>query len=185
AFEFLFAEIVRYTQKRVDGIGEFEKKLNSLGYHVGTRLLALLSLREAIIASMSTGASATAFRSASATGSTGPIPPRLTRLVPVLSWIHTTVWKTVVGKTADVLEHSNENADEYMISDNDLLLIRAITIPKEMSQLSCGAIMAGVVEGCLDGLGFPARVTSHSAPSTAFPKRTTLLIKFEPEPIER
>lgn len=41
-----------------------------------------------------------------------------------------------------------------MISDNDLLLTRAISIPKEMSQLSCGAIMAGVVEGCLDGLGF-------------------------------
>jgi hypothetical protein len=29
AFELLFAEIVRYTQQRVDGIGEFEKKLST------------------------------------------------------------------------------------------------------------------------------------------------------------
>jgi len=91
----------------------------------------------------------------------------------------------VVGKAADVLEHSNENEDEYMISDNDLLITRAITIPKDMSQLSCGAYMAGIVEGALDGLGFPSRVTSHSAPSPQFPKRTTLLIKFEKACIDR
>jgi hypothetical protein len=32
AFELLFAEIVRYTQQRVDGIGEFEKKLSTQFY---------------------------------------------------------------------------------------------------------------------------------------------------------
>ncbi|POV94937.1 hypothetical protein PSHT_15948 [Puccinia striiformis] len=48
AFELMFAEIVRYTQQRVDGIGEFEKKFEHLGYQVGSRLLSLLSLRDAL-----------------------------------------------------------------------------------------------------------------------------------------
>ncbi|KAH9449923.1 hypothetical protein MJO28_014166 [Puccinia striiformis f. sp. tritici] len=189
AFELMFAEIVRYTQQRVDGIGEFEKKLNILGYQVGSRLLSLLSLRDALSGSpnaisLSTGKSIS-LGGGSISSASSTIPIRLIRLVPVLSWIHSTLWKTVVGKAADVLEHSNENEDEYMISDNDLLITRAITIPKDMSQLSCGAYMAGIVEGALDGLGFPSRVTSHSAPSPQFPKRTTLLIKFEKACIDR
>lgn len=189
SFELLFAEMVRYTQQRVDGIGEFEKKLNTLGYRVGSRLLSLLFLRDALSGSpnaisLSNG-KILSLGSGSISSASSAIPIRLIRLVPVLSWVHSTLWKTVVGKTADVLEHSNENEDEYMISDNDLLITRAITIPKEMSQLSCGAYMAGIVQGALDGLGFPCRVTSHSAPSPQFPKRTTLLIKFEKGCIER
>ncbi|KAH9442836.1 hypothetical protein Pst134EB_027187 [Puccinia striiformis f. sp. tritici] len=82
------------------------------------------------------------------------------------------------GKSCRFFKHSSKNEDEYMISDNDLLITPAITIPKDMSQLSCGAYMAGIVEGASDGLGFPSRVTSHPAPSPQFPKRTTLLIKF-------
>ncbi|KAI8461854.1 NO signaling/Golgi transport ligand-binding domain-containing protein [Phakopsora pachyrhizi] len=147
------SEIIRYTQQRVDGISEFEKK-DSLNGSVN----ALKSLSTIKSSNSNFG---------------GGI--RLTRLVPVLSWIHTTLWKTIVGKTADILEHSNENEDEYMISDNDLLITRSINVPKEMNQLSCGAYMAGI----------PARVTSHFAPSTQFPKRTTLLIKFEKNSIDR
>ncbi|KAI7939284.1 hypothetical protein MJO29_014020 [Puccinia striiformis f. sp. tritici] len=44
AFESMFAEIVRYTQQQVDGI----HRLNILGYQVGSRLLSLLSLRDAL-----------------------------------------------------------------------------------------------------------------------------------------
>ncbi|CAH7675582.1 NO signaling/Golgi transport ligand-binding domain-containing protein [Phakopsora pachyrhizi] len=194
-FEHLFSEIIRYTQQRVDGISEFEKKLNVLGYQVGYKLLSLLTLRDSLNGSVNALKSLSTIKSSNSNfggGSGGggndlnnSLPVRLTRLVPVLSWIHTTLWKTIVGKTADILEHSNENEDEYMISDNDLLITRSINVPKEMNQLSCGAYMAGIVEGSLDGLGFPARVTSHFAPSTQFPKRTTLLIKFEKNSIDR
>ncbi|EGG05297.1 uncharacterized protein MELLADRAFT_28769, partial [Melampsora larici-populina 98AG31] len=202
AFEFLFSEIIRYTQSRVDGIQEFEKKLTILGYHIGIRFLSLLNIRESLVPNLSSIQSNQSINQRSSTLllnsnhsnsshltpltiQTNNLPPRLNRLVPILSWIHTTLWKNVVGKTADILEHSNENDDEYMISDNCLLLTKSITIPKDMSQLSCGAIMAGVVEASLDGLGFPARVTSHSAPSDEFPNRTTLLIKFEKESMQR
>lgn len=93
-----------------------------------------------------------------------------------------------------------------MISDNDLVLTKSVAVPPEMNQLSCGAVMAGIVEAALDGLGFvrrpsspphgsrpglisglgqPARVTSHAVPSPAFPKRTTILIKLEPAVVQR
>lgn len=41
-----------------------------------------------------------------------------------------------------------------MIIDNDPPITRHISIPKDMSQLSCSALTAGIVEAVLDGLGF-------------------------------
>jgi len=91
-----------------------------------------------------------------------------------------------------------------MIIDNDPPITRHISIPKDMSQLSCSALTTGIVEAVLDGLGFvsvipqkrhsvipilslvqPARVTAHSVPTDAFPLRTTILIKLDRSVIER
>jgi hypothetical protein len=72
-----------------------------------------------------------------------------------------------------------------MISDNDPVLTKFISVPKEFSSLNCGAFMAGVVEGILDGAQFPARVTAHSVPIDGFPLRTTVLVKFSPEVMAR
>lgn len=47
-----------------------------------------------------------------------------------------------------------------MIGDNDMVVTRGIEVPKEMGELSCGALVAGVVEAVLDGAGF---VESHSS----------------------
>lgn len=41
-----------------------------------------------------------------------------------------------------------------MIIDNDPPITRYISIPKDMDQLSCSALTAGIVEAVLDGLGF-------------------------------
>jgi hypothetical protein len=41
-----------------------------------------------------------------------------------------------------------------MIIDNDPLIERHISVPKDMSQLSCSSFTAGIVEAVLDGLGF-------------------------------
>lgn len=41
-----------------------------------------------------------------------------------------------------------------MISDNDPILSRYISVPKELSQLNCNAFIAGIVEACLDGYQF-------------------------------
>ena len=55
-----------------------------------------------------------------------------------------------------------------MIGDNDMVLTRGIEVPKEMSELSCGALVAGIVEAVMDGAGF---VRLHSLPSTSTLRR--------------
>ncbi|KAG9292079.1 hypothetical protein G9A89_017979 [Geosiphon pyriformis] len=160
AFAFLFSEMLQYAQKRVLGIQDLERKLNDFGYRVGTRLLELIVWRE-------------------------KNSKRETRVLGILSFINTTVWKTLFGKPADSLEKSTENEDEYMISDNDPLISKFISVPKELSQLNCCAFLAGIVEAILDGAQFPSRVTAHSVPIEGFPLRTTILIKLDREVLQR
>jgi hypothetical protein len=93
--------------------------------------------------------------------------------------------------------------NQDMIIDNDPPITRYISIPKDMDQLSCSALTAGIVEAVLDGLGFvsdqllvlnhiltldsfqPARVTAHSVPMPNFPHRTLILIKLDQSVLER
>ncbi|KAH8120680.1 TRAPP complex subunit trs31 [Phellopilus nigrolimitatus] len=164
AYAFLFSEIVQYTQKRVSGIGDLERRLNVLGYRIGSRVLELMSWR---------------------VEGQSKAPKREIRFLPALMSIHTQVWRAVFGKPADAIEKSVEHEDEYMIIDNDPPITRYISIPKDMNQLSCSSLTAGIVEAVLDGLGFPARVTAHSTPTDAFPSRTTILIKLEKSVVER
>ncbi|KAF8320543.1 TRAPP complex subunit trs31 [Cantharellus anzutake] len=163
AYAFLFSEIVQYTQKRVSGIGDLERRLSTVGYRIGLRVAELLAWRNDPTKN----------------------PKREIKLVQALMFIHTQVWKAVFGKPADALERGLEKDDEYMIVDNDPIITRYISIPKDMSQLSCSALTAGIVEAVLDGLGFPARVTAHSVPTDAHPLRTTILIKLDPSVLER
>jgi len=164
AFAFLFSEIVQYTQKRVSGINDLERQLNTLGYRIGTRVLELMLWR--------------------AEGSS-KAPKREIKLLSVLMLIHTQVWKATFGKQADAIERSVENSDEYMIIDNDPPIERHISVPRDMSQLSCSSFTAGIVEAVLDGLSFPARVTAHNTPTSQFPNRTTILIKLEQSVLDR
>lgn len=115
-------------------------RLNVLGYRVGVRLVELLPLRD-VVQPMSS------LRSP-------PPPTRTIRLLPLLTYIHSTLYRYLFGRTADSLEKSTDNDDEYMIGDDDMLVTRSIEVPKEMSELSCGAFVAGIVEAVMDSAGF-------------------------------
>ncbi|KAL9683105.1 hypothetical protein QQ045_014920 [Rhodiola kirilowii] len=183
AFAFLFSELVQYNQTQVDNIGELERRLEDAGYAVGARVLELLCHREK--------------------GNR-----RETRLLGILSFVHSTVWKVLFGKiyqwiwslekksgkwctvllfvfqVADSLEKGTEHEDEYMISEKELLVNRFISIPKDMGTFNCGAFVAGVVRGVLDNAGFPSVVTAHFVPMDGLQRpRTTILIKFAEEVI--
>ncbi|KAF5765682.1 putative transport protein particle (TRAPP) component [Helianthus annuus] len=107
---------------------------------------------------------------------------RETRLLNILSFIHSTVWKVLFGKIADSLEKGTEHEDEYMISEKELLVNRFISVPKDMGSFNCGAFVAGIVRGVLDNAGFPAVVTCHFVPVDDQQRpRTTILIKFAEE----
>ncbi|SNX86627.1 related to TRS31 - TRAPP subunit of 31 kDa involved in targeting and fusion of ER to golgi transport vesicles [Melanopsichium pennsylvanicum] len=168
SLSFLFSEMVSYTQGRVTGITDLEKRLSLMGYTIGSRILSLTLHRQEMVLNSKN-------------------PKRETRLLPTLLWIHTQFWKAAFGKAADSLERSTEagRGDEYMISTNVPTFSKSISVPKDMSSLSVEAITAGMVEAALDGLGFPARVTAHTVATEQWPARTTILIKLDKSVMER
>lgn len=91
-FGYLYSEIVQYHQNRVDSIHDLERKLEATGYGVGLRLLELLSYRQREY-------------------------KRETRVMNMLHFISSTIWKALFNKAADSLERSIDNEDEFMIVD--------------------------------------------------------------------
>ncbi|MCJ1259866.1 TRAPP subunit trs31 [Lignoscripta atroalba] len=162
SFAYLFSEMVSYAQKRVTGIQDLERRLNEQGYPLGLRLLPLLLYRE---------------------------PPRTalrpTRILPLLQFITTTLWKHLFGRPADTLERSSTTEDEYMVSDNEPLVNQYISVPKEMSQLNCAAFVAGVIEGVCDAGGLTAGVSAHNGGTEMWPGKTVFLIRFQEGVLER
>ncbi|KAH7623929.1 hypothetical protein Ndes2526B_g01179 [Nannochloris sp. 'desiccata'] len=160
-FSYLFSELVQYCQSKVSNVGELERKLEEVGHGVGLRLLEILAYRERA-------------------------GRRDTRLLDVLRFIHSTLWKYLFGRQAKDLEQSNTAEDEYMISDFDLFVNKFVSVPKEMGHLNCNAFVAGIVGGVLDGAGFPARVTAHFVQVEGHPRpRTTILMKFDQSVMQR
>lgn len=137
AFALLYSELVQYHQSRVASISELERRLESSGYGVGLRVLELL-----------------AYRSRE--------NKREIRLMSILHFVSSTVWKSLFGKSADSLERSIDNADEFMIVDYEPLTSTYVSVPSDLGQLSVDAYMSGIISGVLEGAGFPARVTAHS-----------------------
>eukprot|EP00158_Paraphelidium_tribonemae_P001845 Partr_v1_DN24873_c3_g1_i1_m29897 putative trafficking protein particle complex len=52
------------------------------------------------------------------------------KIVNMLMFVNTTVWRGLFGKSADSLERGTDSADEYMIIDNDLMVNKFISVPK-------------------------------------------------------
>ncbi|KAJ2841180.1 protein particle complex subunit, partial [Coemansia erecta] len=86
AFAFLFAEMIRYTQNRVLGIQDLETKLNELGQRVGVRVFELTMSREKTVR-------------------------RETRVLQMLMFINSVVWRALFDKPADSLERSTDSED--------------------------------------------------------------------------
>ena len=144
-----------------------------MGYRVGQRVLELIVWRE-------------------------KNSRRETRILGILQFIHTVVWKTLFGKPADSLEKSREHDDECivfpyglsltvdMVHDNAPMITKFISVPQSMSQLNCGAFLAGIIEAILDStMFFTQRVTAHTTGDETTPQRCTILIKFQRDVVER
>ncbi|KAF2964466.1 hypothetical protein GQX73_g9113 [Xylaria multiplex] len=189
SFAYLFSEMVSYASKKIESIQDLEKRsmdpsfthktpyltrfiasarLNVQGHPIGLKLLDLLLYREP------------------ARTQTRPLT-----IITLLHFIKINVWQHLFGQVADGLEKSSDPSkpDEYMIIDNEPLVNRYISVPRDMSQLNCAAYVAGIIEGVCDGSAFPARVTAHSVgkqeEGEMWPGRTVFLVKFAPEVMER
>ncbi|AOA60565.1 Trafficking protein particle complex subunit 31 [Komagataella phaffii CBS 7435] len=170
SFSFLFCELVSWSRERANGIQELEKRLNGLGYTIGLKYLELLGLRENYITNTTT----------SKNGLNRDI-----KIIQMLEFIHTTFWKALFGKTADNLERSQDNVCNYMITDNDPLANRYISVPSEFQNFNCSAFVAGIIEGMLDSAYFQADVSAHTVETKENPNRTVFLIQFDEAVIKR
>lgn len=81
-FSYLFSELVQYSQSKVSNVGDLERRLEEVGQCVGVRLLEILTYRERA-------------------------GRRETRLLDILRFVHTSVWKYMFGRQASDLEQSN------------------------------------------------------------------------------
>ena len=129
AFSFLFSEMVQYAYNRISSIDDLSLRLEELGFGVGQRLIELISCRDRVI-------------------------KRETRIVGILQYITTTIWKQVFNKNADTLERAMEDEDEYMIHESNPITNTFVSVPSDLGQLDCAAYIAGIIAGILDSAKF-------------------------------
>lgn len=150
AFCHLYSEMVQYFQGRCAKMADLDTKLTDLGMDVGLRLNELIAFRE---------------RSGK----------RETKLIAMLQFITTTVWRFLFGKTAD-LEKSTENND-YMIIDEMPLTNKFVSVPKQYGRLNTASYLGGIIQGMLCGSNFPCNVSAHHHEG-----KTVFLVKLKAKP---
>uniref|UniRef100_A0A1B6FDZ1 Trafficking protein particle complex subunit 5 n=1 Tax=Cuerna arida TaxID=1464854 RepID=A0A1B6FDZ1_9HEMI len=153
-FALLFSEVVQYCQKRVYTVPELQNKLSSMGQEVGIKLIDLYFVREKNC-------------------------KRETKLLNMLLFVKTTLWKGLFGKEADKLEHANDDERIYYIIEKEPLVNKFISVPKDKGSLNCAIFIAGIIEAVLNTCGFTAKVTAH------WHKGTTYMVQFDEAVIAR
>ncbi|CAG9862286.1 unnamed protein product [Phyllotreta striolata] len=83
-FALLFSEVVQYCQNKSQTVPELQNRLHDLGKRIGVKLIDLYFMRER--------------------GGKREI-----KLLNILLFVKSTLWKALFGKEADKLEHSNDD----------------------------------------------------------------------------
>lgn len=128
-FALLFSEVVQYCQSRVYTVPELQNRLHELGMDVGSRIIDLYFVRD---------------RNSK----------RETKLINMLLFIKTTLWKNLFGVEAEKLEHANDDERTYYIIEKDPLVNKFISVPKDKGSLNCAVFTAGIIESVLVNCGF-------------------------------
>ncbi|KAH3678604.1 hypothetical protein OGATHE_000154 [Ogataea polymorpha] len=141
SLSFLFMEMVSMNLNQAKSLIELERKLNNLGYSIGTKVLELASLRENFSNNLTSSGKSN-------------MSKREIKVLEILHFITSVIWPSLFEKPADNLEKSSESNSQYMIIDNAPVLMKYISVPKEYEGLNCEAFVAGIVEGILDSTFF-------------------------------
>lgn len=179
SFAYLIAESISYHHKRIKSIADFEARLNAQGYLLGSKCLDLLLYRATPAGSTSSSTSSSSSSKESA------LAVRPLRILSLLNLLTTKLYPMLFARPADSLEQSTTNKNEYMVIDNTPLTNTYISVPKEMSQLSVAAYIAGVLEGVCDASGFEAKVSAHNQGTDVWPSRTVFLVRFDEAVVAR
>lgn len=161
SFAYIFGEMIQYHQRRVHSITGLEKKLEESGYGVGLRMFELIGCRERLA-------------------------KRETKIVNILQFITNKVWQHLFNKTADNLERSMENEDEYMIHEQLPITNTFTKIPEDMGSFTTASFIAGIIAGILESSGFKAKVTAHKVDGEEEEmEKTVYLCKFDEQVMVR
>lgn len=131
-FALLFSEVVQYCQNKVYTVPELQNKLAEMGHDVGVKLIDLLIVRERNC-------------------------KRETKLLNMLLFIKSTLWKNLFGHEADKVELANDDDKTYYIIEKDPLVNKYISVPKDKGSLNCAVFTAGIIEAVLCGSGFVSK----------------------------
>jgi len=165
-FSSLFCALLQYHQQRSVSVEDLESRLSAAGVSIGARVAELLSYRSLHPSATASLASALLHPDAGV---------RHNRIVPMLQYIHTTVWKYLFGYTGDGLERSADtvtvpgaSGSEYYIYDKRPLTNLYVSQPRNMgSDFNAAALIAGCIQGMLEAaeLQVAAAVTAHHTPA--------------------
>lgn len=175
AYSFLFQSMVQYERESSKNVHDIERKLNGLGYKIGTRLTELLNFRDSVPNKPAHT------NMDSVANSISSMKRRHIKILETLQYIHLTVWQYLFSRPSNDLVKSSERDNEYMIIDNEPVISQFISQPA----VQCESFTCGIIEGFLDMAGFPCHVTSHTVEEAGFTNRTIYLIQFDNAVVER
>jgi len=72
----------------------------------------------------------------------------------MLSYSLSFYFQSLFGREADKLEKANDDESTYYIIEEEPLVNRYISVPKDMGNLNCAMFIAGIIEAVLNGCGF-------------------------------
>jgi len=159
-FALVFSEVVKHCQSLSSDVQGFERRLAELGRDVGLRLHLLIWLND-------------------------KNAKRETCLLNALYYVHQSFYKAAFGMAADSLERSNQNQGEFMIVDNNPLVAKYVSCPRDLGALNVSAFIAGMLEAVLSAIQFPATVSAHLQPVDGMPNRTKFLLTFSQDILDR
>ena len=154
SFAFLFSEIIQYSHQRVSSVPELHDKLSEFGQRVGRSMIDLTFHRE-------------------------KHGKRETRVVNILIFIKSSLWRNLFGKEADGIEKAVDFDNTYYLIEKESLVNKYISVPSEKGAFNAANFSAGIIEGFLRGSLFPAKVSAHWHKGVAYK------IAFESKVIDR
>lgn len=154
SFSLLFCELVEYSQSKSQTIQELQSRLWQAGKHIGYRIVDLIVIRDKN------------YR-------------REIKIINILMFIKTVLWRTLFDKDADRLDQANDDASTYYLIETEPITNKFISMPKDKGDFNCASFVAGIIEAALEHCCFPNKVTVH------WHQGTTFMIKFDDSVIKR
>ncbi|XP_067928670.1 trafficking protein particle complex subunit 5-like [Watersipora subatra] len=135
-FAFLFSEMVSYCEKRASTVSDLNGRLHALGYEVGTKILDVNYIREKGY-------------------------KREINLQKMLTFIKTSIWRSLFGREADGLNQDQKDQNVYYILEKEPLVNNFFSMPKDRQNVQCTSFTAGIIEAFLIGSNYNAKVSAH------------------------